>query len=112
MVHSTASTPLGNYSTFLKYVADDMASRSLGNAGLSAYDLPNVPFTQYYLNGGYAIHGAYWHDQFGSDQSHGCINLTWADAAYLFSQTDPKVPQGAVDASSAADEAPPVVIVN
>ena len=49
-----------------------------------AYHLPNVPFVQYYREGGYAIHRTYWHDHFGLVESQGCINLTWTDSAYLF----------------------------
>jgi lipoprotein-anchoring transpeptidase ErfK/SrfK len=36
---------------------------------------------------GYALHGTYWHNNFGHPMSHGCINLTRADAAWLYSWT-------------------------
>jgi lipoprotein-anchoring transpeptidase ErfK/SrfK len=84
-------TPRGTYSTWGKYRADDMTSNSVRDPG-GYYDLPNVPDTQYYLDGGFAIHGTYWHDDFGGDESHGCINVTWTDGRYLFSQTAPTVP--------------------
>lgn len=103
-------TPSGNYSTFGKYRADDMTSSSVPDADHS-YDLPNVPFTQYYRLGGYAIHGAYWHDHFGSLESQGCVNLTWADAAYLFSLTRPEVPEGSNALWTDAERATPVVIL-
>jgi lipoprotein-anchoring transpeptidase ErfK/SrfK len=83
-------TPTGTYSTWGKYRADDMTSNSVTDPG-GYYDLPNVPNTQYYRDGGFAIHGTYWHDDFGSDQSHGCVNVTWTDGRYLFSQTQPYV---------------------
>jgi L,D-transpeptidase catalytic domain/Bacterial SH3 domain len=104
-------TPRGAYSTFLKFVADDMTSTSISGA-TDAYDLPNVPDTEYYLAGGYAIHGTYWHDQFGTNQSHGCINVTWTDGAFLFGLTQPAVPGGQVQASAQTGEATPVVIVD
>src|SRR6185312_7981267 len=105
-------TPDGQYSTFLKFTADDMTSTSVADA-TDAYDLPNVPDTQYYLAGGYAIHGTYWHDLFGTNQSHGCINVTWTDGAYLFGLTQPDVASGQLEASASADNpATPVVIVN
>ena len=47
------------------------------------YDLPNVPYTMYFYRG-YAIHGTYWHNNFGHPMSHGCVNLRTADAAWLF----------------------------
>jgi hypothetical protein len=84
-------TPAGEYSTFGKFRADDMTSASVPDAE-RPYDLPNAPFVQYYKDGGFAIHGTYWHDAFGTEESQGCVNLTWADAAYLFGQTTPQVP--------------------
>ena len=86
-------TPTGTYSTWGKYRADDMTSSSVRDPG-GYYDLPNVPDTQYYLDGGFAIHGTYWHDDFGTDESHGCVNVTWTDGRYLFSQTLPYVADG------------------
>ncbi|HEY3058303.1 MAG TPA: L,D-transpeptidase family protein [Chloroflexota bacterium] len=83
-------TPTGTYSTWGKYRADEMTSTSVRNPG-GYYDLPNVPDTQYYLDGGFAVHGTYWHDDFGTDESHGCVNVTWTDGRYLFSQTTPFV---------------------
>ena len=47
------------------------------------YDLPNVPYTMYFYRG-YAIHGTYWHNNFGRPMSHGCVNMRTADAAWLF----------------------------
>ncbi len=72
------------------------------------------PFTQYYKDGGYGIHGTYWHDYFGQAESQGCINLTWTDSAYLFNLTQPNLPPGdnQVWASSQGGAATPVVILN
>ena len=50
------------------------------------YDVPNVPDVMYYHRG-YAIHGAYWHNQFGTPVSHGCINLPLEAAQNLFEWT-------------------------
>jgi lipoprotein-anchoring transpeptidase ErfK/SrfK len=47
------------------------------------YYLPNVPFTMYFYKG-YALHGTYWHDNFGHPMSHGCVNLRTPDAEWLF----------------------------
>jgi len=54
------------------------------------YDLKDIPSVMYY-NGSYAIHGTYWHDRFGSQQSAGCTNLTQGDAAFIFEKTNPKL---------------------
>lgn len=47
------------------------------------YDIPDVPYTLYY-SGNYAIHGAYWHRQFGTPVSHGCINVAVDHARWLY----------------------------
>lgn len=61
-------TPTGTYSTWRKFRADDMTSSSVRDPG-GYDDLPNVPNTQYYLDGGFAIHGTCWHDDFGGDEA-------------------------------------------
>ncbi len=71
-----------------------------GDEAQDSYDLRDVPYIQYFHEG-YALHGAFWHDDFGKPRSHGCINLAPKDAAWLFEWTDPKVPlewHGAVNA--------------
>jgi hypothetical protein len=47
------------------------------------YDLPNVPSVMYFF-AGYAIHGAYWHNNFGQTMSHGCVNMRLDEAAALY----------------------------
>jgi lipoprotein-anchoring transpeptidase ErfK/SrfK len=47
------------------------------------YDTPDVPWTMYY-SGGFAIHGAYWHNNFGTPVSHGCVNLRVPEAMALY----------------------------
>ncbi len=56
-----------------------------------SYALRDVPFVQYFHKG-YALHGTYWHDEFGKIRSHGCVNLSPIDSAWLFEWTDPSVP--------------------
>ncbi|MES2966334.1 MAG: L,D-transpeptidase family protein, partial [Patescibacteria group bacterium] len=48
------------------------------------YDLPGVPWNLYFTDGGAVIHGAYWHDKFGTKYSHGCVNLNPTDARTIF----------------------------
>jgi lipoprotein-anchoring transpeptidase ErfK/SrfK len=49
----------------------------------SDYDVPNVPYTMYFYRG-YAIHGTYWHNQFGTAVSQGCTNVSMVYAKWLF----------------------------
>lgn len=55
------------------------------------YDVPNVPHAMYY-NRGYAIHGAYWHNRFGTPVSHGCINVAVDHAEWLFNWASIETP--------------------
>ena len=57
------------------------------------YSIEDVPYVQYY-DGSYALHGAFWHHNFGREQSHGCVNLAPTDAKYLFWWTSPRLPKG------------------
>ena len=52
--------------------------------------VPNVMF----FEGGYGIHGTYWHDEFGVPKSHGCVNVSLPDARWLFQFVGPHLPVG------------------
>ena len=47
------------------------------------YDIPDVPWVMYFHQG-YALHGAYWHNNFGVPMSHGCVNLRPNEAEMLY----------------------------
>ncbi len=49
----------------------------------SEYYIQGVPYFMTYA-GNFGFHGAYWHDNFGTAASHGCINLSPADAKWLY----------------------------
>ncbi|MFO0614186.1 MAG: L,D-transpeptidase [Polyangiaceae bacterium] len=61
--------------------------------GEGLYALKDVPYIQYFANG-FALHAAYWHDVFGKQRSHGCVNLAPIDAHRVFMWTEPAVPEG------------------
>lgn len=73
-------TVLGTYKILSKYPAVHMIG---GTPGIDYYDLPNVPYTMFFYQG-YAIHGAYWHTNFGRPQSHGCVNLPTDEAKWFY----------------------------
>lgn len=75
-------TPAGNYAIFDKRPIQDMR----GTAGGETWYVPNVPHVMYFRNDGYAIHGTYWHNAFGTGArlSHGCVNLPLDAAAQLY----------------------------
>lgn len=72
-------TPIGHYKVYLKVASQTMS----GGSGADAYRLPNVPWIMYF-SGGNAIHGTYWHHNFGTPMSHGCVNLTIEDAKWFY----------------------------
>ena len=65
----------GKFKVYVKY--DQTRMRGPG------YDTPDVPWTMYY-SGAFAIHGAYWHNNFGTPVSHGCVNLRVPEAQALY----------------------------
>lgn len=84
---NSTATIRGNFFVHTKHVSGTMD----GEEGSDSFDLRDVPYIQYFHEG-YALHGAYWHDEFGKARSHGCVNLAPADAKWLFDWTDPVVP--------------------
>lgn len=68
-------TVTGAYNVYVKYRYADMAG--------PGYYLPNVPYVMYFYKG-YGLHGTYWHNNFGTPMSHGCVNLSTENAGWLF----------------------------
>lgn len=66
-------TLVGTFSVYIKSPSRYMQGPQPGMDDY--YDLPGVPWVMYFTSHGAAIHGAYWHDDFGNTHSHGCINL-------------------------------------
>lgn len=82
-------TPLGEYAINRKRPSRHMVAGD--GVADDSYDLPGVPWVSYF-NGGIALHGTYWHNDYGRAWSHGCINLTPPDAKWFFRWTMPAVP--------------------
>jgi len=74
-------TPPGTFYINSKLPVQDME----GVLGGEYYNVPSVPDVMYFTDVGHAIHGAYWHNNFGTPMSHGCINMPLDAAAYLYS---------------------------
>jgi lipoprotein-anchoring transpeptidase ErfK/SrfK len=68
-------TPQGEYTIIRK-----VRSQVMSGPG---YYLENVEFVSYFYKG-YALHGTYWHNNFGHPMSHGCVNMTNADAQWIY----------------------------
>lgn len=68
-------TVTGRFKIYAKYRSAPMSG--------PGYYLPNVPYTMYFYKG-YAIHGTYWHSNFGTPMSHGCVNMKTSEAMWLY----------------------------
>ena len=84
-------TPTGWFHTFHKRPTYHMFG---GADEFSVFDLPGVPWDSYITESGAALHGTYWHNDFGHPHSHGCINMAPQDAKWIFRWTLPTVPSG------------------
>lgn len=84
---SSHATLQGQFVIHTKHLTAPMTG-----SGEGAFHLREVPYVQYF-SGGYALHAAYWHDDFGRPKSHGCINLSPSDAKWLFQWTTPTLPR-------------------
>jgi hypothetical protein len=67
-------TELGVWKIYYRLPKQDMKGGSLASGDF--YDLKDVPFPQYFHISGEALHGTFWHDDFGRPHSHGCVNLS------------------------------------
>jgi hypothetical protein len=81
-------TPMGTFTIFKKTPSRYMQGPLPGLVDQQVYDLPGVPWNLYFTSGGAVIHGAYWHNSFGSKYSHGCVNVPLAVARRLYRWTD------------------------
>jgi hypothetical protein len=98
-------SPLGVYRLDHK-----LAYRSMGNLPFSddKYYVENVPWTMYFKPN-FAIHGAYWHNEFGNRRSHGCVNLAPRDARYIYQRVTPSSQPGFFE-TFASERAPGTVV--
>jgi lipoprotein-anchoring transpeptidase ErfK/SrfK len=68
-------TVIGRFHIYIKLRYDLMAG--------PGYYLPNVPYVMYFYQG-YSLHGTYWHHNFGTPMSHGCVNMYTPDAEWVY----------------------------
>jgi len=84
-------TPLGEFRTYHKGPSIHMTNDGAPGAG-RGYDLPGVPWVTFFTGTGVSFHGTYWHNDYGTPRSHGCVNLLPEDAKFLYRWTSPVVP--------------------
>lgn len=83
-------TPVGQFRVYAKHIATTMDGDT---AMAGPYSIEDVPWVLYFHES-YAIHGAFWHGQWGWRMSHGCVNMAPHDARWLFFWANPQLPEG------------------
>ena len=68
-------TVTGKFRIWIKVLSQAMSG--------PGYYLPDVPYVMYFYKD-YGLHGTYWHNNFGTPMSHGCVNLTIPDSEWLY----------------------------
>jgi hypothetical protein len=86
-VSDVLATPVGDLSAWWKIISKNMTA---GNAQ-AGYSTPAVPWCTFISGEGVAIHGAFWHNDFGERRSHGCINVRPEEAKWIFRWTTPYI---------------------
>lgn len=104
-----APTPTGEFAVWSKFKYTKMSG---GSKELhDYYYLPNVPYVMFFHDG-FAVHGAYWHNNFGHPMSHGCVNVSIPDAEKLFYWANPEVPEGQSMVRSSRDRPGTKVVIH
>ncbi len=104
------SSPTGEWRIREKHITSTMDGDGSA-AGDMPYSIEAVPYVMFFHRS-YAVHGAFWHENFGVKMSHGCINMSPLDAKYMFFHTDPEVPQGWQGAWSSEDRPGSRVVIH
>lgn len=86
------ATPIGEHRIWVKLATSDMSNVEDDTAS-QYYAIEAVPWVMFF-KAGYALHGAFWHDDFGTRRSHGCVNLSPKDAEFVFHWAAPTLPDG------------------
>jgi hypothetical protein len=82
------ATPIGTLHAWRKMVSIHMSANTASDSG---YDTAAVAWPTFISGEGVAIHAAFWHNDFGTRRSHGCINVRPDDAKWIFRWTTPYV---------------------
>ena len=80
-------TPTGEFRIREKHITTTMDGDGTA-AGDLPYSIEDVPYVEYFYRA-FALHGAFWHGNYGVQMSHGCVNLSPLDAKWLFFFTSP-----------------------
>jgi lipoprotein-anchoring transpeptidase ErfK/SrfK len=77
------ATPRGTFNVEIKMPVRHMGNGKL-TSDINAYELPGVPWVAFFVDTGVAFHGTFWHDNYGNEMSHGCVNMRPEEAKWLY----------------------------
>ena len=99
--------------TSLHRIVEKRATMTLVSPEIATgtWSIPDVPFMMIFRKY-YGVHTAYWHDSFGKQRGHGCVNLSPRDARHLYDWTLPEVPAGWQEGNAVGNEGTPIRIRN
>ncbi len=83
-----SATPLGPHPIWRKLVSLHMVGGTTGGG----WDLPGIGWTTLFVGNGVAVHSTYWHNDYGTPRSRGCVNARPEDAKWVFRWVNPVVP--------------------
>jgi len=104
------ATPKGDHAAVYKMPSRHMYSDPETEAfsDPNYFDLPGVPFNTFITTEGHAIHGTFWHGDYGRPRSHGCLNVTPDAARWIFRWVEPATPYEELANGSSAEPGTPV----
>jgi len=81
------ATPPGLHPIYRKLASLHMAGGNME----SGYDTPGIGWVSIFDESGAAVHSTFWHNDFGTPRSHGCVNVLPEDAKWVFRWTTPVI---------------------
>ncbi|RJQ43167.1 MAG: L,D-transpeptidase [Anaerolineaceae bacterium] len=81
------ATPIGDHWIWRKTISLHMSGGGTG----AGWDTMAVPWTSLFVGTGVSIHATFWHSDFGTARSHGCVNASPEDAKWIFRWTTPYI---------------------
>jgi hypothetical protein len=107
------ATPKGDHAVVYKQPSRHMYSDESEEAfsDPNFFDLPGVPFNTFFTTEGHAIHGTYWHGDYGRPRSHGCVNVTPEIARWVFRWVEPSTPPDVAANGSSKEPGTPIIVI-
>lgn len=113
---SALPTPKGDHAVVYKQPSRHMYTDpedpvSGGPSDEDFFDLPGVPFNTFFTTLGHAIHGTWWHGDYGRPRSHGCLNVTPEVARWIYRWVEPVMSYEQAVGGSSSEPGTPITVI-